>query len=242
MRKYLTTLIILLMLFALMACLEQNGNLVTADEPEQSAYNDNSENANNTEPLVSDTKLTDGVYNEDDSSKNLLLRFLNDELPIVNYKGASNKLFYSDIADPNIRLEESKFFIVDMDGDGKDEYGFCIHPMLEIIKYDDEKEQFEVWISIKSQQRPIGDGEMYAIITGQPMIYEYYKYDTDANLLESQYYTIDEEVDEENNTSSIIYSVNGNNVTEEVWRNQTNKFFRLKDLAPNPIEYEQLYK
>ncbi len=242
MRKYLITLIIPLMLFVLMACSEQNGNPVTSDKPEQSIYNDNSENANITEPLVSGTKLTAGVYNEEGSSKNFLLGFLNDEIPIVNYKGASKKLFYSDIADPNIRLEESKFFIVDMDGDEKDEYGFFIHPMLEIIKYNDEKERFEVWISVKSQQRPIGDGEMYAIITGQPIIYEYYKYDADANLLESQYYTIGEEVDEENNTSSTIYSVNGNNVTEEEWHNQTNKFFSLKVLAPNPIKYEQLYK
>lgn len=244
MKKYLIILISLLMLLALMACSEQKGNLVTSGEPEQSTYEDNSENRNlnNTEPLVNDTKLTDIIYNENDSSKNLLLRFLNDELPIVNYKGASDKLFYSDISDPNIKLEESEFFIVDMDGDGKDEYGFFIHPMLEIIKYDDEKEQFELWLSVKSQQRPIGKGEMYAIITGQPIIYEYYKYDADANLLESQYYTIGEEVNKENNTSSTIYRVNGINVTEEEWNNQTKQFFNLKELAPNPIGYEQLYE
>lgn len=129
-----------------------------------------------------------------------------------------------------------------MDGDGINEFGYYRYPMLDIIKYDKEDDNFELWISVKSQQRLIGEGEMYAIITSQPIIYEYYQYDEDANLVESDYYRTGEEFDKDNETVTVIYEVNGENVSLEEWNNETEYFFARKEAAPIPLTYQELFE
>lgn len=237
MKKILCVSILIFVIFTFVACDGKTGVVSTNDELIKEKSISDEEVIE-----IEETDSQANVYNELDSSKKLLLRFLNDEVPIVNYLENGDRKYYSDISDVNISLEDSKFYIVDMDGDGTNEFGYYRYPMLDIIKYDKEDDNFELWISVKSQQRPIGEGEMYAIITSQPIIYEYYQYDKDANLVESDYYRSGEEIDKENETVTLIYEVNGENVSLEEWNNETEYFFTRKDSAPNPLTYQELFK
>lgn len=179
---------------------------------------------------------------ESDSSKCLLLSFINNEIPLVDYPKIGDVKYYNDISDSNISLDESTFYVLDVDGDGVDEYGYYYYPMLNIIKYNKVNDDFELWLSVDSKQRPIGNGELISIITSQPIIYEYYKYDEGANMVESIYYRTGEEVDEETGEVKVIYEINGESVSEEVWISETEYFFLRKDKAPNPLTYQELFE
>ncbi len=241
MKKILYIIILIFVLISFVACKEETDAVSTHDESlEEKSISDYNNNEIGREVEEKDSKVN--LYNELDSSKNLLLKFLHDEVPIVNYPEEGDMKYYSDISDENISLEDSKFYIVDMDGDGINEFGYYRYPMLDIIKYDQEDDTFELCISVKSQQRPIGEGEMYAIITSQPIIYEYYLYDEDANLVERDYYRTGEVIDKDNKTVIVIYEINGENVSLEEWNNETEYFFARKEAAPSPLTYQELFE
>lgn len=242
MKKILYSIILIVVLITLVACKEQTNVVSTHDESidKKSITDDDNNDEVGTDDEEADSKVN--IYNVHDSSKNLLLRFLHDEVPIIDYSEEGETKYYSDIADENISLEDSKFYIIDMDGDDTNEFGYYRYPVLEIIKYDKEDDKFDLWISVKSQQRPIGKGEMYAIITGQPITYEYYQYDKDAKLLESDYYRTGEVFDKDNETATVIYEINGKNVPIEEWNNETEYFYTRKEAAPNPLTYQELFE
>ena len=243
MKRVLSLILLLFIIFPLVSCNLNDGSKPNKNE-ELVVTEDN---VIETQVELKDTSTTNEgrqtdrvVYNEHDLSKNLLLQFLHDEIPIVNYNNEGDVVYYSDLVDVNENLETSKFFIVDMDGNGNDEYGYFHHPMLDIIKYNEEKEYFELWISVKSQQRPIGNGKMYAITTSQPIIYEYYLYDENANLIESSYYRTGEEYDKEKEVPYKVYEINDKYVSEETWNVETEYLFNLIEEAPKPLGYQEL--
>lgn len=243
MKKTLCLILFLLVVFLLVSC-SQKGEIRPSKDDKQIVTKDIEDETHVKTNIVSNIKddnfLDRLVYNENDSNKNLLLQFLHDEMLIVNYADKGDAFYYSDLVDENENMEYSKYFIVDMDGDGNEEFGYFHHSVLDIIKYNEGKEYFELWISVKSQQRPIGNGEMYAIITSQPIIYEYYLYDEKANLMESCYYRIGEKYNKEKDATYMVYEINGESVSEERWNLETEYFFKLKEEAPKAISYQEL--
>lgn len=173
--------------------------------------------------------------------KNLLLMFLNDKIPVKDYYEIGKEAYYSEIVNEEVAIDEANFYIVDMDGDGDDEFCYFAHSMLDIIKYNQDAECFELWLSVKSQQRPIGNGEMYAVATSQPIIYEYFIYNENAELVESIYYRTGEEYNKELENVTIIYEIDGKIVTEEEWFAKTKIFFEQKENAPGAIPYQELF-
>lgn len=193
------------------------------------------------------------IYNASNPDKNLFLQFLHDEIPVINYpygqregKAIYKTLYFSEIKDEfGFSPEFSEFYMVDMDGDGIQEYCFKIPALLNTIKYNEELQCFEVWLQERNQQKPIGNGQMYSKDFHTDTRYGYYLYDKDANLIEYKLYTITP-MSDGNGGECVEYSIwdeeKGvfNVVTEEVWNDETEFLFKLIDEAPKPMSYEEL--
>lgn len=190
------------------------------------------------------------VYNTSNPDKNLFLQFLHDEIPIIHYpygwiEGETiyKTLYFSEIKDEFGSFPE--FYMVDMDGDGRQEYCFGVPALLNTIKYNEELGCFEIWLQERNQQKPIGNGQMYSKDFHTDTGYGYYLYDENANLIEYKLYTITP-MSDGNGGEYIKYSIwdeeKGifNVVTEEAWNEETEFLFKLIDDAPKPMSYEEL--
>lgn len=192
--------------------------------------------------VIKDTEFTPRdkhVYNSADADKNLLLQFLNDELPIINYieSGEKKTVYYSQLDGGY-----DYFYIVDMDGDGKKE--FCIFITAEnlIIKYNEQKECFEVWLRTRIQEKPIGDGKAYAIDAHTDTRYSYYEYDENGNLIVEKYYSIGRIYDEDSDEGNMQYLIGTEVVSKEEWEKETAYLFDMMESAPPALTYDDLLK
>ena len=188
-------------------------------------------------------------YNKNDYDKNLLLQFLHDEIPIINYQQEGRTVYFSDLRNdsPISYIPEDTlgsvfdyFYIVDMDGDKKPEFAFCPPGGRDLIKYNEEIGCFELWLSETYHHYPIGDGQIYVILPTQPMVYVYEKYDEYANLIDSKVFSIGEEYSKEKNESYMVYEIDSIPVSENEWYNETAYLFELIENAPKALQYQDL--
>jgi len=175
-------------------------------------------------------------YNKHNPDKNLFLQFLHDEIPVVNMDGSEKTFYFSDLSE--VADEDRKiFYIVDMDGDGKPEL-CCKYQELaaiNIMRYNEEKDCFDLWLSGLSQQFPLGNGEMYIIGNSWT---SYHLYDENANLIEEIVYSF-------NRGPDVKFWIDKNGFQKEVaeddWNSESAWLFELIENAPKPISYKELY-
>lgn len=179
------------------------------------------------------------IYNSTDADKNLLLQFLNDEIPIINYieSGEKKTVYYSELDSGY-----DYFYIVDMDGDGKKEFCIFITAETLIIKYNEQKESFEVWLRTRIQEKPIGNGKTYAIDSHTDTGYSYYEYDENGELIEEKYYSIGRIYDENNDEGTMQYLIGTKVVSKEEWEEETAYLFDMMEAAPSALTYDDLLK
>ncbi len=188
----------------------------------------------------------DNMENININDKKLFLQFLNNKIPVKDYEYSGVVMYYSDIinkygyGNENPKDSNSIFFITDMTGDGKKDFAYFYNASIDIITYDEEEKIFKLWFTGKSQLRPIGNKEMYSIITSQPIVYEHFTYDEKTNLLSHKTYTSGEIYDEIEKATTIIYKIDDKVVSEEKWKEETKYFFELKSNAPMSLSYEDL--
>ena len=178
-------------------------------------------------------------YNKHNPDKNLFLQFLHGEIPFVTLGSYGGVHYFSDtneIRDEN----EQRFYIIDMDGDGKPELG-CIYPeltMMSIIRYNEEKDCFEEWLSGRHQQIPLGNGQMHEYkYFATATAYSYDLYDKNANLIKSVSYITGERYPYD----TTYYQIDFVDVTEEEWKAESAFLFELIENAPKPMSYKELY-
>ena len=100
-------------------------------------------------------------YNKYNPDKNLFLQFLNDEIPLVGHDELEGTIYFSDFNMYELNDDEERFYIVDMNGDGNPEFGYIHVGMLYMLRYNEEKDCFELWLAETQRQRPLGNGKMY---------------------------------------------------------------------------------
>ncbi|MEH2957284.1 hypothetical protein [Candidatus Merdisoma sp. JLR.KK006] len=211
----------------------------------------NESNCTSENDRIDDTQVKERhIYNENNPDKNLFLQFLHDEIPITHYpyewiEGTTiyKTLYFSEIIDEFGFYPE--LYMVDMDGDGIQEYCFRIVALLNTIKYNEELGCFEIWLQEREQQKPIGNGQMYSKDFHTDTRYGYYLYDKNANLIEYKLYTVTP-MSDGNGGECVKYSIWDEEkgvfdvVTEEVWNKETKFLFELIDHASKPMSYEEL--
>jgi len=177
-------------------------------------------------------------YNSNDPNKNLFLQFLHDEIPVTNYGEDNKALFFSDIDSAKIEKEDKRFFIVDMDGDGKPELCYLYPAMLDIVRYNEETECFELWLSEGQHQRPLGEGQMWEHTSlMSAFVDSYFLYDEHANLLKSISYGMGAK-----DLDTNYYQIDGVDVTEGEWRTASAWLLKLIENAPEPLSLNELYE
>ena len=194
------------------------------------------------------------IYNKNDEQKNRFLQFLNDEIPIVDYDVDNYPLetvYASEIymGDSEGNLMPDMYYVLDMDRDGEDEFCFYSLMVLNIIKYDHDREVFTLWKDVDWKYKPLREGEMYAAYNGEhvPPTREwiYKSYDRDGNTLELNMYSII--LTGEDTREYEIWENTGNNmdalievVSEEEWLERRAYLIDLIEDAPEWITYEDL--
>lgn len=169
------------------------------------------------------------TYNASDPDKNLFLQFINDEIPLINYEG-KGVVYYSEL-----NAYEDIYCIVDMDGDGKNEFCFNTVVTNNVIKYNEEKQCFEIWTQTGFHVRPIGNGKMYELPQHIDFIYTEYYYDRKGKLLKGRSYAM-----WRYNEDKIKYEIAGREVSKEEWEKATAEYFEAIENAPPTLTYEQL--
>jgi hypothetical protein len=181
------------------------------------------------------------VYNANDTDKNLLLQFLNDEVPIINYEEEGKIVYFSDLDTDGIGpLDRKRYHIVDMDGDGRQDFCFTYPASRDVIRYNEKMECFELWLSELNKQFPIGNKQMYFAMFNTITIYSYLRYDEFANLLEERVYSVREDYDKEKDEHYTVYEIDFEPVSESEWKEATAYFFELKESAPEALSYQDL--
>ena len=179
-------------------------------------------------------------YNKLNPDKNLLLQYLYDEIPL--YFANSSKTYYFSELSEIIDEDEKNFYVIDMDMDGKPEFGI-ISPELGaiiLIRYNEQKDCFESWLEERRQQLPLGNGRMYEISSSASyQVYSYLVYDENANLIKRiDYSKLFEGPD-------VAYEIDTDDerkkVTEKEWHAESAWLFRLIENAPKPLSYTELY-
>ena len=194
------------------------------------------------------------IYNKNDEQKNRFLQFLNDEIPIVDYdvdnyppETVYASEIFLDVRERNCM--PNMYYVLDMDGDGEDEFCFYSWLVLNIIKYDHEREVFTLWKYDDWRYKPLREGEMYAAYNGEhvPPTREwiYKSYDRDGNTLELNIYSMI--LTGEDTREYEIWENTGNNmdalievVSEEEWLERRAYLIDLIEDAPEWIAYEDL--
>lgn len=170
------------------------------------------------------------TYNASDPDKNLFLQFINDEIPLINYEG-KGVVYYSEL-----NAYEDIYCIVDMDGDGINEFCFNTVVTNNVIKYNEEKQCFEIWTRARFHARPIGNGRMYEMPQNIDLMYRDYSYDKNGNLVKEKLYTIWDP-----GTDKVQYTLDGRReVSKEEWEKATAEYFEAIENAPPTLTYEQL--
>ena len=194
------------------------------------------------------------IYNKNDEQKNRFLQFLNDEIPIVDYdvdnyppETVYASEIFLDVRERNCM--PNMYYVLDMDGDGEDEFCFYSWLVLNIIKYDHEREVFTLWKYVDWRNKPLRTGEMYAVYNAEHVpatkSWVYKSYDRDGNTLELNIYSMI--LTGEDTREYEIWENTGNNmdalievVSEEEWLERRAYLIDLIEDAPEWITYEDL--
>lgn len=194
------------------------------------------------------------IYNKNDEQKNRFLQFLNDEIPLVDYdvdnyppETVYASEIFLDVHERNCM--PNMYYVLDMDGDGEDEFCFYSWLILNIIKYDHKREVFTLWKYDDWRYKPLREGEMYAAYNGEhvPPTREwiYKSYDREGNTLELNIYSMI--LTGEDTREYEIWENTGNNmdalievVSEEEWLERRAYLIDLIEDAPEWITYEDL--
>ena len=182
------------------------------------------------------------TYNAEDSDKNLFLQFLHDEIPIVDYMYEGNIAYYSDIRSIG-DTDFKQFYIVDMTGNGKMDFCFFDTGVREIIVYDEQREVFTVWLTMRSQQYPLGNGKTFSIDEHMELKYGYQVYDEHVGLIAEHLYMQEIGV-EPTNYRHWIFSQEADNfepVSENEWNEAIAFLFELIENKPEPLSFSELY-
>lgn len=167
------------------------------------------------------------IYNENSYEKNLLLQFLHDEIPLEISTG--EYAYFSEFSE-NGGLY---YYIVDMDGDGQSDYSYWEPGGHTFIRYIEEKGCFEIWLCTRTDCYPIGDGVMIDLVANTSSWYTYLVYDSEANLVKETTYMYGWDG---------CRKIDGVEVTEEEWNEQTEFLFEAYSNRPKPFSYEELYE
>ncbi len=194
------------------------------------------------------------IYNKNDEQKNRFLQFLNDEIPIVDYdvdnyppETVYASEIFLDVRERNCM--PNMYYVLDMDGDGEDEFCFYSWLVLNIIKYDHEREVFTLWKYVDWRNKPLRTGEMYAVYNAEHVpatkSWVYETYDKDGSSLITNLYSMTWEEDGE--IQYIIRENMGKDndsghqiVSEEEWLERRAYLIDLIEDAPEWITYEDL--
>jgi len=175
-------------------------------------------------------------YNKHNPDKNLFLQYLNDEIPLV-FDAAGNKAHYFSYGSDDAETSEMRFYIVDMDGDGKPEFCYRYHSSFDIIRYNEEKSYFELWFSGRQQCTPLGNGKIHEHFSSANMFADSYQtYDNAGNLIES--ITLSRGV----RPPSVedYFAIDYVDVTEEEWSAADARMRKLFENAPKALSYQEL--
>lgn len=192
-------------------------------------------NIDGDEPItLTNVNKTRSIYNKNDIDVNRFLQYLNDEIPL--YLKNDSYIYCSERVEDNV---EDMYYIVDIDGDGENEFIYYYYPNADIIKYDSSNDSFVLWLETYYRDKPLTTLQMYSFSSGQFLMYEHYVFNEFSDVILTEGYVLGEVPDTDGNPK-IHYYINGEEVTEIKWSTKSKSFFELKENAPKELKYADM--
>lgn len=245
MKKYMVYIVMTGMIVSLCACGKKLPETVHEEETKdiyEEVTQTESVSEPETIPLIQSTVQPNErtTHNENDIEKDRLLAFLNNEVPVVEYPlgepGVS--LYYGDICDEvsEEKQDEPCYGIMDVTGNGENEYIFYNGNTAVCMTYDEEKEQFGCLLfSDTVDTFFLGKGQVMSYHPGETNIYTYSVYDERGGLTESRQFAI-------TLTETPVITIDGEPVTEDTWKEEFDWIMDLYHTRPEIITFEELLK
>lgn len=186
-------------------------------------------------PVVQPNERT--LHNADDMEKDRFLAFLNDEIPVANYPSGEQGvvLYYGDFRDKAWEnpQDEPCYGIMDVTGDGENEYVFYNGDTAVCMAYDEETEQFDCLFLWDTRQTFwLGQGRVLCFSPGETNVYTYLVYD-EGTLTESKKFAITLAED-------AVIRIDDEDVTEERWKEEFDWIMDLYHTRPAMLTLEEL--
>lgn len=188
-------------------------------------------------PVVQPNERT--LHNADDVEKDRFLAFLNDEIPIADYPFSEEEsvLYYGDFKDREWEnpQDEPCYGILDVTGDGENEYVFYNGNTAVCMAYDEKEERFDCLFLWNTRQTYwLGEGQVLCFLPGETNVYTYLVYD-EGVLTETKKFSI--ALSEEP-----VIRIDDKNVTEERWKEEFDWIMDLYHTRPAMMTMEELLK
>lgn len=187
-------------------------------------------------PAVQPNERT--LHNADDAEKDRFLAFFNDEIPVADYPFSEQGvvLYYGDFKDKEwvISQEEPFCGIMDVTGDGENEYVFYNGDTAVCMAYDEQKEQFNCLFLWNTRQTFwLGQGQVLCFLPGETNIYTYLVYD-EGVLTETKKFSVTLAED-------AVIRIDDEEVTEEQWKEEFDWIMDLYHTRPAMMTMEELF-
>lgn len=132
-------------------------------------------------------RVLDAEY---DADKNLLLQFVNNEIPLIENREKKIHILYLEelLKEYTSRTEASGYYILDITGDGKKDFCVVIQPLIFIFTYDENTKFFQLWAVERSQQIPLENRQMFSCDVHTQTIWTHYFMDQNGEMIYSVSY------------------------------------------------------
>lgn len=231
---------------------------ITKISSECKAENSDYESENNTENDV----MMIGTDKDEDFYKSLILRLIRDEISITE---GQDKYYFSDSVSVDYKemLPDSKFYIVDINGDKKLDIGIRFPTnVLLTYYYDMKSDTLSTALDQHIYTEILGNGQvMMSSQTSMRLTYFYSVIDIfgedittitftedymgdsilpEGTRIPNYVYSINIEMRLPDGTRSPNSTISTTNVTKEQWDMMKKPFDDLRENAPKPFNYEEL--
>lgn len=180
------------------------------------------------------------THHETDVEKDRLLAFLHNELSLRGYPYAEpgTSLYYGDIEE--VPAEEKKgipcYQIMDVTGNGTNEYVFYLEDTAVCMAYNEADEQFScLWTSDTNDAFFLGDGQILIFAPGKPNCYTYLVINEDGDVTERREFSITLD-------DKPLILIDGKEVTEDTWKEEFDWIMDLYHTRVKPMTLENLSK
>lgn len=195
--------------------------------------------------------LSGNIYNKYDADKNLLLQFVNNEIPLIESREKKIHILCLEelLKEYTSRTEASGYYILDITGDGKKDFCVVIQPLIFIFTYDENTKFFQLWAVERSQQIPLENRQMFSCDVHTQTIWTHYFMNQNGEMIYSVSYQAEPyDYMESEGSWQVNYSITtgkqGEVTTEQVsqqaWTESVQELLHLAEQAPPLLQYDDL--